>query len=828
MKNLIWIETDCPYFPGKNGHSFFLLQKLTKESKVAVIAPTYPNQPRESIFNLKRIVPNSLLWPEESFSTNKDNSPYDIKWELRKTLLIVPRKAKELILFRLLGLPVVDHAEYTRLAIFSNLAPYVWTALRRGFSEAIVMIQSDIAAWMDWLPRHLIKVVYVHDVRTDYLPQKLFYTKKDPKHVLTEMCSAMKQERKIAEAADHIAFVSDLDRLRFERLFPLSKERTSVVPIPVDEHYFIAKKTTPISNDPFEILFTGHLSHPPNVDALHFFLSEIWGPLQKSGGRFRLTVAGCSPCRSLVKRLHEVPEANFYPNIPDVRELFEKADVYIVPMRFGGGVRQKILEAMLMELPVVSTEMGLEGINLDADISTVHAVRNASEFTKKIFELRNQRHKASDLRIARNFVIKNYSPEQAGVALSKSIQTAFASRKKSPFRVLFDLRWMKNGLAGGIEPLARSLMSEISRIDHRNKYRILGPEQTIQELAFCPGSQFSIIPSEFPLGRFLPLWASAGRSLIKNMGMHPVLTPEMLHGRYYRKLSFDLVHSIPSYIHPEFMGFPNILSFTDLQHLTYPQFFSGQEIEQRNRLYRESVNAAAKILCISDFTKNDLQSKWNVPAAKLETVHLSASTVVRLAHIQVDSAKVLARFGLKQPFLFYPARLWAHKNHAALLRSFQTVCSAWKRPIHLVVTAERESFVKNHGALIEQLKLTERVCCTGYVSELELAALYKEAAMLVFPSLFEGFGMPVLEAMHFGCPVACSNTTSLPEIADNAARYFNPESTPDMTKAILDILESNELRRHLVEMGNKRKMAFSWRKSAMKTLCCYHDVHENR
>jgi len=529
-----------------------------------------------------------------------------------------------------------------------------------------------------------------------------------------------------------------------------------------------------------------------------------------------------------VKRLHEFPEVNYYPNIPDVRELFEKADVYIVPMRFGGGVRQKILEAMLMELPVVSTVMGLEGINLDADISTVHAVGNASEFTKKILELRNQHPKALDLRLARDFVIKNHNPERAGAALSQSIQNASASRKKTAFRVLFDLRWMQPGVAGGIEPLARSLMSEISRIDHRNQYRVLGPEQTIRELAFCPGSRFSVIPSEFPMGRFFPLWASAGRSLIKNMGMHPLLTPDMLLGRYYRKLSFDIIHSIPSYIHPEFMGFPNILSFTDLQHLTYPQFFSKKEVEERDRLYKNSVDSASKILCISDFTKNDLLSKWKVPANKLETVHLSASSLVRLAHIPIDSTKVLARFGLTQPFLFYPAHSWPHKNHATLLRSFKNVCTAWKRPIHLVVTAGRQSFLKNHGALIEELKLTDRVCCTGYVSELELAALYKEAAMLVFPSLFEGFGMPVLEAMHFGCPVACSNTTSLPEIADTAARYFDPESTTEMTKAILDILESSELRRHLVEMGHKRKLAFSWKKSAIKTLCCYHEVYENR
>ena len=830
MKNLIWIETDCPYFPGKNGHSFFLLKEISKSTRLTVIAPSYPNQPQESVSNLRKLVHITLLWPEPLSKSAPATSNFSYDWRLRSIFTKIPRKIKEKILFLMLGMWKVDHEEYTRLAILSNLMPYLWEAYSISRPDGIMLIQSNISNWLDWLPEHLIKTFYLHDVRSDYLPKKLSYTKRgsERKKVCKEIWTALMQEKKISVSADVAAFVSTLDQKRFHSFFDLPTKKSSVVPIPIDSDYFKARKPVIKKCNHFELLFTGHLSHPPNVDALHFFLNEIWNQQNIRQSGFHLIVAGCHPSSSLVEKLKDDPAITFYPDIPDIREIFRQADAFIVPMRFGGGVRQKILEAMAMELPIISTEMGMEGIELNADITTVYKARDALEFSKNLLKVKESPPNASELLKARNFVLKKHSLEGSGNRLSKAIETSFSVRRESPFRVLFDIRWMKAGVGGGIEQLARSLISEIARLDHRNCYRILGPEKTIRELSFCSGSKVSVLPSEFPQGRLFPLKVSTGRSLIKSMGMHPILTSEMLQGRYMNQLSFDMVHSFPAYIHPEFIHFPNILTFTDLQHLTYPQFFSKEESEERNRLYKASVEAAKKVLCISDFTKNELRTKWNVPENKLETVHLSASALVRLADIQIDTAKVLARFGLTQPFLFYPAHSWAHKNHAALLRSFQAVCSTWKRPIHLVVTAERKCFLKNYGALIEELKLTERVCWTGYVSELELAALYKEAAMLVFPSLFEGFGMPVLEAMHFGCPVACSNTTSLPEIADNAARYFDPESTPDMTKAILDILESNELRRHLVEMGNKRKMAFSWRKSAMKTLCCYHDVHENR
>ena len=182
--------------------------------------------------------------------------------------------------------------------------------------------------------------------------------------------------------------------------------------------------------------------------------------------------------------------------------------------------------------------------------------------------------------------------------------------------------------------------------------------------------------------------------------------------------------------------------------------------------------------------------------------------------------------GLRGRFLFYPAHCWPHKNHRRLIEAFQMVEAELPADIQLVLTGRQFDECHEARQLIEAKNLQARVVHLGYRSPLEIQALFSSAHALVFPSLFEGFGMPVAEAIIADCPVACSNTTSLPEIAGDAAVYFNPQSTKGIARALLEITTDEKLRAELVAASHRRKPVFSSRLSAIKTLSVYTRVFQ--
>src|SRR5262249_45088999 len=137
----------------------------------------------------------------------------------------------------------------------------------------------------------------------------------------------------------------------------------SVAPIPIDTQYYSLRESPPGKATRPVILFTGHLAHPPNVDALVYFLEDIWPRVLKRVPAAEFIAAGCFPQPQLVDALEKTPQATLHRDVPDIRPYFEQATVYVVPMRFGGGVRQKILEAWSMKRPVVATSMAAEGID---------------------------------------------------------------------------------------------------------------------------------------------------------------------------------------------------------------------------------------------------------------------------------------------------------------------------------------------------------------------------------------------------------------------------------------------------------------------------------
>jgi len=294
-----------------------------------------------------------------------------------------------------------------------------------------------------------------------------------------------------------------------------------------------------------------------------------------------------------------------------------------------------------------------------------------------------------------------------------------------------------------------------------------------------------------------------------------------------RRTEAGLVHYPFPLMYPRSVGKPVVLTFYDLQHVFFPDFFTRRTWRRRDRDYRRAVAEATRIIAISQHTADCLQEHYQVPAGKIDVVHLGIDTEFRAIDDREQLAVVRERYGFERPFLYYPAATWPHKNHLTLLSAVSLLQERYGFDGDLVLTGVTKQHHDTIAAEIERLGLQKRVRLLGYLPYEDLPMLYNLARLMVFPSLFEGFGIPLLEAMACGCPVACSNTTSLPEVAGDAATLFDPRSADDMAAAIWRVWSDEGLRQELARRGLERAAGFTWEETARRTVETYRRVLES-
>jgi glycosyltransferase involved in cell wall biosynthesis len=274
--------------------------------------------------------------------------------------------------------------------------------------------------------------------------------------------------------------------------------------------------------------------------------------------------------------------------------------------------------------------------------------------------------------------------------------------------------------------------------------------------------------------------------------------------------------------------FPSVVTFPDLQHLTFPEFFSQETFETREALFRASVEHADHVICISRFTLDELHRHYGVRRDKMSVIWATPSRSCRIPLRSEELKRVLRVFQIDFPFLFYPAHNWPHKNHVRLLEAFSRAQPDLPSNLRLVLTGGTIDHGVNLSDLAAKMGLEGRIRHLGYVTPFQLAALYRAAYALIFPSLFEGFGMPVAEAMLSGCPVACANSTSLPEVAGDAALLFDPHSVESIAAAIGEITTNEKLREDLRDKAVRRQPVFSPWTPAIKTIEIYQRIFQDR
>jgi glycosyltransferase involved in cell wall biosynthesis len=258
----------------------------------------------------------------------------------------------------------------------------------------------------------------------------------------------------------------------------------------------------------------------------------------------------------------------------------------------------------------------------------------------------------------------------------------------------------------------------------------------------------------------------------------------------------------PYFQHPDI---PLVSVIYDLQYHYYPQFFSDSEARGRDQTFQLAARRSSRLACISDFVRQTVLEYGNLPPGKVRTVRICLPQRLSVPAGE-DVAAVLTRLGLvRRDYLIYPANFWAHKNHSVLLTALGLYVKANPdSSLKLVLTGADTGLAPELRQAASAMGLSGRVVFTGYVSDEDLAALTAGSLALIFPSLFEGYGMPVAEAMSMGVPVLCSDVTSLPEVGGDAALYFDPRRPEDVARAISRIACEPGLADALAAKGPER------------------------
>jgi glycosyltransferase involved in cell wall biosynthesis len=261
-------------------------------------------------------------------------------------------------------------------------------------------------------------------------------------------------------------------------------------------------------------------------------------------------------------------------------------------------------------------------------------------------------------------------------------------------------------------------------------------------------------------------------------------------------------------------GVPSIYHPHDLQHLHLPQFFSPRTQLIREVIYRTFCQQAQMVSVASSWTKNDLIQHYQLPEDKVQVIPLAPLLTAYPNPSERDWVAVREKFSLPQDFIFYPAQTWEHKNHLGLLEALTRLRHHDGLIVPLVSSGAINDFFPNIERRIRKLQLNNQVQFLGFVTPLELQCLYRFSRAVVISSKFEAASFPLWEAFLAETPAACSNVTSLPDQAGDAALLFNPDNPEEIAQAVKRLWTDPALRRVLVERGKKRVCQFTWDRTA--------------
>jgi glycosyltransferase involved in cell wall biosynthesis len=302
----------------------------------------------------------------------------------------------------------------------------------------------------------------------------------------------------------------------------------------------------------------------------------------------------------------------------------------------------------------------------------------------------------------------------------------------------------------------------------------------------------------------------------------------------FLRLGWDLSRQLrrdrPRLVHVQYTApvgcpVPVVVTVHDVSFLEHPEYFPWPRALQLRQTVAHTVRSAARILTVSEFSRCAIARAFDLDKDSIVVTPDAAADSFRPISRQAAETWVRSRLGLAVPYVLTVGDLQPRKNQVGLIEAFAEAMRARPElPHHLVLAGKDTWFAPRVHRAARKSGYAGRIHFTGFVNDDDLLHLYNACDVFAFPSFYEGFGLPVLEAMACGRPVICSNTSALPEVADAACLLFNPYERREIARALLDLLLDAELRSRMERLGLQRAALFSWRDAASKTLEVYHEV----
>jgi len=357
--------------------------------------------------------------------------------------------------------------------------------------------------------------------------------------------------------------------------------------------------------------------------------------------------------------------------------------------------------------------------------------------------------------------------------------------------------------AGGIQTYVRSLVENIFQIDKKNKYYLIHHKKSSDSI-YKNRKEILIPLKRFPFYREI-------RKVI--------LMPFIL-----RKYRLDLVHETAQ-IGPFFLpsNFKKIITIHDLVPLIYPETHSLLTWIHHRIGLQLILNKVDKIIAVSNSTKRDILKFFNIPENKITVIQEGHFDYYKPINDKAVLNKIKKKYNLTFKFILFVGTLEPRKNICRVIQALVNVRKEFPE-LKLVITGKKGWKYKEVFRLINKLKLNENIIFTGYVPEEDLPVLNNLAELLVYPSLYEGFGLSPLGAMKCGCPVVSSNTSSIPEVVGDAGILVNPFSIKGIAEGILNILKNDKYKSQLIKKGLSQSRLFNWKRFTHQTIELYKET----
>jgi glycosyltransferase involved in cell wall biosynthesis len=281
----------------------------------------------------------------------------------------------------------------------------------------------------------------------------------------------------------------------------------------------------------------------------------------------------------------------------------------------------------------------------------------------------------------------------------------------------------------------------------------------------------------------------------------------------------DLLHS-PDHVSPRRLGWRSVVTIHDLAFLAHPEAYSSQSIQYYTQVFR-SLHQASKVIAVSDFTRNEVLNRISIAPERVVTIHEAADPAYS-ARPAEECASVRSRLEIPESYFLVVGTIEARKNLERLIGAY-ALLPRKDRP-HLVFAGGSGFHSERVLEAVEEHRLQDHVRFLGHVNDDDLPPLYTGARCLLFPSSYEGFGLPILEAMACGCPVITSESGSLAEVAGNAALLVDPIATESIADGMRTLIGEPTVRADLIAKGHTRVQQFSWRTAAEQTLAVYREA----